>query len=383
MQRKLMLGIIAASCLASSRISAADELPPSSITQLRSALTLAQINYDEQVHTLLVLSDRDDEVVAADLSSTYENRTENPLVLVGQIGVETIRRDVIDGKLQPQRYERGQLIVPRGLGRIQVAAGANYAEHGEEAGVDEVFLFPKESPPGHFDEKVATRPGDLLDYEAEVCVRFDRDIASLADFEAALKGFFLCADFTERATLMRHLDPDDVTSGAGFPEGKSGEDRFPTGPFIVVPDNWRVWTKQAEISLSVNGDERQRAIADEMILKLDQIVDKALREGRERQWSRDGKPLPLLVGSNIDVTQALATGTPGGVIFREPGPGQIAWSLTKWLFTLSFIDNTLINKIIEDYIEAAIESGVYLQPGDIVEISGTGMGSIRVRIVGE
>lgn len=383
MGKRLTAGLLVASCLLSTWVVADDENPPSSIAKLRNALTLAQILYNDRAYTLLVFSDRGDEIIAADLSSAYDAAEENPLVLVRQTGVDTIRQDVIDGKLTPQRYDRGQLIVPRGLGGLQVAAGANYVEHGEEAGVDEVFLFPKESPPSHFDGRVVTRPGELLDYEAEVCVRFDREIGTMDDFEAALKGFFLCADFTERATLMRHLDPDDVTSGAGFPEGKSGEDRFPAGPFIVIPENWRSWTKQAEFSLSVNGEERQRAIADGMILKVDQIVEKALREGRAREWNRDGKPLPLLVDSNIAVTQAVATGTPGGVVFREPGAGQIAWSLTKWVFTLSFIDNSLVSSVIEDYIGEAIEAGNYLQPGDTVEIAGTGMGVMRIKIVGE
>jgi 2-keto-4-pentenoate hydratase/2-oxohepta-3-ene-1,7-dioic acid hydratase in catechol pathway len=379
----MMAGLIVAGCFAGAGAAVVDEPAADVVAKLRDALTLAQVTHNEQVHTLLVFGDRGDEVIGADLSAAYDLAEQNPMVLVARIGVDTIRQDVIDGKLQPQRYEESRLIVPRGIGGVQVAAGANYAEHGEEAGVDEVFLFPKASPPSHFNGNVATRTGELLDYEAEVCVRFDRNLSSMADFEAALKGFFLCADFTERATLMRHLDPDDVTSGAGFPEGKSGADRFPVGPFIVVPDHWQAWTKQAEIRLSVNGEERQRAVADEMILKIDQLVEKALREGRERVWSRDGEHLPLLVDSRIDVTQAVATGTPGGVVFREPGTGAIVWSLLKWIFTLSFIDNTLVNNVIEDYVMEAIEAGNFLQPGDIVEISGTGLGVMRITIVGE
>lgn len=381
MFKKLMAGAVLASCLANAAVLAADDVQENTVAKLRSALTLAQIIHEEQVYTLLVLSDRGDEVIAADLTSSYELSEENPLVLVGQIGVDAIRQGVMEGKLRPQRYERAQLIAPRGLGERHIAAGANYAEHGEEAGVDEVFLFPKVSPANRFGATVAASPGELLDYEVEVCLRFDRDIASMEDFEVALKGFFLCADFTERATLLRHLDPDDVTSGAGFPEAKSGEDRMPIGPYIVLPDNWRAWLKQAEIRLSVNGQERQKAIADEMILEPQRIIERALAEGRAREWSRNGQPLALLDSGNIGKSQAVLTGTPGGVIFREPAAGQIAWSLTKWLFTLSFIDNSLTNKVIDDFIEDAIEAGRYLQPGDVVEMTGTGMGNMRVTVV--
>ena len=80
--------------------------------------------------------------------------------------------------------------------------------------------------------RVDSKPDVLLDYEVELCMRFDRTISSPEDFDAAVKGLFLCGDFTDRGKLIRLVDPDNLDSGRGFSDGKSRVDFYPSGALL-------------------------------------------------------------------------------------------------------------------------------------------------------
>src|SRR5690606_22140990 len=119
--------------------------------------------------------------------------------------------------LEKVTYLVSRLVLPVRLAASHIATGTNFPEHGKESSVtDGPFLFPKEVRPTAFNIPVSV--GDsLLDYEVELCFVALKDMALDAMPERA--GLLLCNDYTDRARLMRHIDPRDITSGTGFTTG--------------------------------------------------------------------------------------------------------------------------------------------------------------------
>lgn len=350
------------------------------IASVDKALTLAQIKTDGDLHTILVLERSGNDILGLNLSALYGSTPEDPLDLVAELGKERIRRDLAIDAPTPERFAQADLVVSPAIGTAHVAAGTNYPAHGEEVGIDQVFLFPKFSVATPHQTQVAAAPGALLDYEIELCARFNSDIASYQDFTTAMKGVFLCGDYTDRARLMREVDPDDVASGRGFTDAKSGDDRFPVGPYTVVPDDWRSFLNDVRMTLRVNGEVRQDARGAEMIKRLDEIVLDTLNQGDALRWTFGGDRVRLIEGETIRKGQVVLTGTPDGVVFRQPTTGFIFWNGTEWFFTFGFLDSGPLDYVIEEFIEDARASGTYLQPGDAVVMEATYLGEITLTV---
>jgi hypothetical protein len=118
----------------------------------------------------------------------------------------------------------GVLLPAAGSPARDVASGTHFPEHQDETGSESVFNFPKfgvATPP------ITTDADERLDYDVEICTRFDRDIERIEDFDAVQKGFFLCGHFSNRSVLTRLIDPDNYDSGTSFSDAKSGLERFP------------------------------------------------------------------------------------------------------------------------------------------------------------
>ena len=133
-----------------------------------------------------------------------------------------------------------------------------------------------------------------LDYEVELGVvigRGGRDIAASAAFEHIF-GYTIANDVTARDLQRRHDQ---------WFKGKSLDTTLPLGPCIVSSDEIGD-PKMLELSLTVNGQERQRARVEQMIFDIPTIVA-TLSAG-----------LTLLPGDII------ATGTPSGVGFAMTPP---------------------------------------------------------------
>lgn len=376
---------LAVMALSSSLLDASTALA-NRIAPLDQALTLAQIESPSGLDTILVLEDPGPTnssagVLGLNLSKLYGRTPDDPLAMVASVGQKRIRQDLSANVSLLRNYDRGDFVISPAIGTAHVAAGTNYPAHGEEVGVDEVFLFPKFSTPTPYATSVTAPPGGLLDYEIELCARFDRDVASLQDFTEAVKGVFLCGDLTDRATLMREIDTDDVASGRGFTDAKSGNDRFPVGPFTVVPDDWQAFLSGIRMTLSVNGEIRQDARGADMILRLDDIVSETLKQGGALRWTRQGERIRLIEESKIRAGQAVLTGTPEGVVFRRPTGSFIFWNSARWLFTLGFLGGSPLNYVIERFIEAARNEGNYLQPGDSVVMQASYLGRIELTII--
>jgi 2-keto-4-pentenoate hydratase/2-oxohepta-3-ene-1,7-dioic acid hydratase in catechol pathway len=133
-----------------------------------------------------------------------------------------------------------------------------------------------------------------LDYEVELAViigRGGRDIAA-ADAQEHIFGYTIANDVTARDLQRRHEQ---------WFKGKSLDTTLPLGPRIVTSDEIGD-PKLLELSLTVNGQERQRARVEQMIFDIPTIIA-SLSAG-----------LTLLPGDII------ATGTPSGVGFAMTPP---------------------------------------------------------------
>jgi 2-keto-4-pentenoate hydratase/2-oxohepta-3-ene-1,7-dioic acid hydratase in catechol pathway len=213
-------------------------------------------------------------------------------------------------------------------------------------------------------------------------MRFDRDVTSAADFDAAVKGLFLCGDFTNRNALVNLADPDNLDSGYGFSDAKSGPGSFPTGPFLVIPKDWAAFTKKLRMTTSVNGQPRQDARGQEMTLDFRQLTEKALGDmSRPRFLYQDAFYL-LAKDKRISTSSTLMSGTSEGVIFTPPTRGDIIEAMLHYVSLGGpFSDTDFLDTVRKTFIENEVDSGHFLQPGDNVHHGSNFLGDIEVKVV--
>jgi len=144
------------------------------------------------------------------------------------------------------------------------------------------------------DVRLDTKLTQKLDYEVELALIIGvggRDIPAAQAFDHIF-GYSIANDVTARDLQRRHEQ---------WFKGKSLDTTLPFGPCIVTSDEIGD-PKLLELSLSVNGQERQRARVEQMIFDIPSIIA-SLSAG-----------LTLLPGDII------ATGTPSGVGFAMTPP---------------------------------------------------------------
>ena len=203
--------------------------------------------------------------------------------------------------------ERLQLLAPIPLPiRNVICVGRNYVDHvkegyaaaGKEAKLPEVPQFftkatgAVNSPEG--DVRLDSRLTQLFDYEVELAVvigRGGRDIPAGSAMEHVF-GYTIANDFTARDLQRRHEQ---------WFKGKSLDGSCPLGPCIV--DRAEIGDPTTlELSLSVNGAERQRAHVAQMIFDIPTII------------------ASLSAGLTLESGDIISTGTPSGVGFAMNPP---------------------------------------------------------------
>jgi 2-keto-4-pentenoate hydratase/2-oxohepta-3-ene-1,7-dioic acid hydratase in catechol pathway len=210
-----------------------------------------------------------------------------------------------------------------GMGKM-VCIGLNYTDHAAEVGMalpKEPTLFIKAPSAicGPDDPIVRPRGAMKLDYEVELGVVLGRDARYVAEADALryVAGYCLVNDVSERAFQMEH--------GGTTTKGKSADTFGPTGPWLVTADEagdpqaMALWT-------TVNGERRQDGNTGKMIFSVASLIAYVSRF------------MSLRAGDVI------STGTPAGVGHGAKPPR-------------------------------------YLQPGDVVEMGITGLGTQRHKIV--
>lgn len=341
------------------------------------ALTFARTGEGDGRRVIAVREHRGGVVRGVDLSLALGRPVADPIDAVNELGYEGLRA-AIAGAAASAAVEipAARLGIPVDLRDHHVAAATNFPEHADDAGAEKPFLFAKlVRPTGPWDPVSA---GDgLLDYEVEVAWV---TLAPLASGESpAQLGLVLCNDFTDRDTLMRHIDPWDIESGAGFATGKSFPGFLPVGSLFVVPRDPRGFAAGLELRLFVNGALRQRSSASEMIWDLDEIVRRTFA-WKDRRWEHRGDRVGLLGGGGgaIPERTLILSGTPRGTVFaglraRDYVAGAGAW-------VLGGFRRPAPSHVVDAYVRHAGAAGAYLQPGDRVEIHVDRLGMLRNEI---
>ncbi|MEM1401913.1 MAG: fumarylacetoacetate hydrolase family protein [Pseudomonadota bacterium] len=349
------------------------------------AMTLAQFtNESKQTRTILVEGFDGDAVTGIDLRSVGASDSENPFTVLRSLQSSSV--DLSEtGSLPKVRVSIDDLLSAAPEGSRHIGIGTNFPEHAQEARSDSVFNFPKfglATPP----RTTISAPKDgLLDYEVELCLRFDRPIRTLQDFDEAVKGFFICADFTDRIQLLQLADPDNLDSGYGFSDSKSGPGFFPAGPFLVIPKDWQQFIAETRMTTSLNGEPRQDARGIEMILDFRELTEKVLGDMEAERFFYKEEFYTLAPGKFIGEDMTLMSGTSEGVIFTTPARHdyiEILWRAIKsgavfrWLTDRS----PLMDFAIAEFIENERAGGHFLKPGDVVVYAGGGLGDIEVKV---
>ena len=210
-----------------------------------------------------------------------------------------------------------------GMGKM-VCIGLNYTDHAAEVGMalpKEPTLFIKAPSAicGPDGPIVRPRSSVKLDYEVELGVVMGRDARYVSEAEALryVAGYCIVNDVSEREFQMEH--------GGTTTKGKSADTFGPTGPWLVTADEiddpqaLSVWT-------TVNGERRQDGNTGKMIFSCASLIAYVSRF------------MSLRAGDVI------STGTPAGVGHGAKPPR-------------------------------------YLQPGDVVEMGITGLGTQRHKVV--
>jgi 2,4-diketo-3-deoxy-L-fuconate hydrolase len=204
--------------------------------------------------------------------------------------------------------------------------GLNFSDHAAETGATpptEPILFTK-SPNtliGPFDDVRIPRGSTKTDWEVELGIVIGRRTSyldSVADARDAIAGFVLVNDVSEREF--------QIERGGQWSKGKSAETFNPAGPWLATPDEIPD-VNDLDMWLDVNGQRRQTGNTKTMIFDPYFIVHYL------------SQFMVLEPGDLID------TGTPPGV-----GMGM--------------------------------KPQVWLQPGDVMELGITRLGTARQRVVG-
>lgn len=264
-----------------------------------------------------------------------------------------------------------ELLVPVDFGSHHIAVGTNYPEHAADAGTVTPFLFPKMVQPGVSGDEVEAGKG-LLDYEVEIAAMTLEPLA--VGMTPKYLGLLASNDFTDRETLMHAIDRHDVESGKGFTTGKSFPGFLPVGQLLVIPRDYRTFSRDLEIRLFVNGGLRQRARGSEMVWDIDEIFRQIFaRKGVE--WDFRGQQVSLFDGDAIPARTLVLTGTPHGTVFAGVPKSVMASGVAGWIFG-GFLSRGPAEQVIESYVSAAREARAYLQPGDEVLIHVPRLGQI-------
>jgi 2,4-diketo-3-deoxy-L-fuconate hydrolase len=345
-----------------------DNLP---IAAREDALTFARFLQGGEPRLVLVDSLRDGEVSGIDLSQQLSGGASDPIDAFNQLGYPALQ--ALDGARVTVKVS--DLILPFTGTDNQIAVGINYPAHGDEANVNESFLFPKRTRATPFNASVAARD-HLLDYEIELGFVLLNDLprGTMPDYV----GLVLASDYTDRAELMRHARLTDVSSGDGFTQGKSAPGFMPVGNLLVIPGDYRRFYRSLELGLWYNGEKRQVAHPAVMSWDIARILDETFaREDRRWDWRGEIVALPVVNG-RIPARTLILSGTPDGVIYRAPSPRALFVGFSEMVFTGQWMN---LHAVVEPFLRQEYRSGRYLKAGDVVQMRAERLGSISNTIV--
>ncbi|AGZ41035.1 2-keto-4-pentenoate hydratase [Actinoplanes friuliensis DSM 7358] len=341
------------------------------IAEPAEALTFARVRNAGATQLILVRS--------------YENGTVSGVPVPGQadpvkaftaLGYDALRAQA--GKKEPVNFPATELTIPfEGHGH-NIAMGTNYPEHGAETSIDSAFLFPKMVAPSVHTDDLPVGDG-LLDYEVEL------GMVPLTDLHPGESpeylGLVLTDDWSNRETLLKHVNVDDVASGDGFTSAKSEPGFLTVGSLFVIPADWQKFHRELQLELYVDDELRQRGTPAEQIWDAPEIFRQIFAAGG-RRWDHFGTPVTVTDRPDtIPARTVIQTGTPEGVVMRRPSTSdKIAGGIA---YVTSFGQNadTVVDSAVGVYIARAHEDQAYLQPGMKVITRADRLGLIETSIV--
>ncbi|MEK7412205.1 MAG: fumarylacetoacetate hydrolase family protein [Planctomycetota bacterium] len=235
---------------------------------------------------------------------------------------ELARRD-LSTLPQVNDSERWAACVPR-PGKV-ICIGLNYSDHAKESGMPipaEPIIFMKAANTvvGPYDDVRIPRLSTKTDWEVELGVVIGRDasyLASPAEAAAHIAGYCISHDVSEREFQLER--------GGQWTKGKSCDTFNPLGPWLMTPDQVGD-PQQLAMSLDVNGQRMQTGSTATMIFPITVLVHY------------------LSQFMTLEAGDLISTGTPPGVGLGHKPPR-------------------------------------FLSPGDVVELTITGLGTQRQRFV--
>jgi 2-keto-4-pentenoate hydratase/2-oxohepta-3-ene-1,7-dioic acid hydratase in catechol pathway len=359
----------------------ADGAPDTDTIELASsdvALTFARIRDGHARTVVLVTKYAGAMVEGVDLAVALDRHVNDPIITFFDQGYEGLRHLLDTAPAAARvRVPVDSLRRPIDLLDRHIAAGTNYPEHqGETDVTDGPFLFSKQVRATGPYAPVATH-GGLLDYEVELAFVV-LDALERSDAAPQWMGLLLCNDYTDRETLVRNINIDDVPSGDGFTTGKSFEGYLPLGSLFVIPRDYRAFAADLTLSLWVNGELRQHTPVSEHIWNIDRVFEQTWQRQAKRWQHRGGEVRLLDARDTINARTLLMMGTPGGTVFAGIDTGQRVRGAVSWLF--GGWSRSLVDNVLDVYVDDAHSDRRYLQPGDTVTIRVDRMGVIENEI---
>jgi len=197
-----------------------------------------------------------------------------------------------------------------------------------------------------------------------------------------VKAFFLCGDFTNRNALINLADPDNLDSGSGFSDAKSGPDFFPTGPFLVIPRDWKTFVGTVRMTTTVNGAPRQDARGSEMTLDFRALAEKAFADMSAPRFLYRGGYTKLMPDGAIPPTATLMSGTAEGTIFTPPTRADLIEAALAYTAAGGpFAEDSALDIARRKFIANELAGGHYLQPGDTVHHGSDVLGDIAITVI--
>lgn len=186
-------------------------------------------------------------------------------------GIGRAARALAAGELPVVRVEGERIGAPIARPAAVICIGQNYAAHAAESGAEppsELIVFFKHpnTVVGPYDDVVRPPGARKLDWEVELGVVIGRTanrLSSRAEAEAAIAGYVVCNDVSERELQL-------VTSLGQWSKGKTAPTFCPVGPVLVPaneidPGDLRIWS-------TVNGEPRQDSTTADLIFDVPTIV---------------------------------------------------------------------------------------------------------------
>lgn len=178
------------------------------------------------------------------------------------------------------RLESVRLLSPVLNPEKMLLLAVNYASHSKEGDIrlpTEPYLFTKfrNSLIGPGDPVLIPRMSNRVDWEAELAVIIGKTGKYIARQDAMeyVAGFAVANDISFRDFQFAPRMPDGKTTlGLNWVKGKGLDSSFPLGPWLVTTDEIED-PYRLEISLSVNGQVKQKSTTAQMVFKIDTIIE--------------------------------------------------------------------------------------------------------------